>query len=142
MRKLLFKCAMIAFAAGALCPVRAQSGSPPPAASTPPRASIPEQGDAVTKTGQLAGPVASPADLTGKTIYTNRGRIIGRIVFMSRGLRGEQVAVVRIDDLFGMTGKYLLFPVTSLSPKRDRGFVTSLSASQIERLPETQVQTP
>jgi hypothetical protein len=142
MRKLLVECAAIALGLGALCPIQAQSGSPPSAASLPPAASIPEQGDRVTTTGQLAGPVASPADLTGKMVYTKKGRVIGRIVFMSRGAHGEQVAVVHIEEFYGIRGRYLLFPVTSLSPKSGLSYATSLSVSQIKGLSETQSQTP
>ncbi len=142
MRKFLFECVVIALGIGVLCPIQAQSGSPPPATSTPPAASIPERGDRVTTAGQLVGPVASPADLTGKMVYTNNGRKIGRIVFMSRGARGEQVAVVDMEEFFGMKGRKLLFPVTSMSPKSEHAYTTSLSFYQIKRLPETQNQTP
>lgn len=142
MRKSPIECAVVALCVGVLCPIQAQSGSPPSASSTPPPASIPEQGDSVTTAGQLVGPVASPADLTGKLVYTKRGRKIGRIVSMSRGARGEQVAVVNIEEFFGVRGRKLLFPVTSLSPKSDRSYATSLSVSQIERLPKSQNQNP
>jgi hypothetical protein len=61
---------------------------------------------------------------------------------MSRGAQGEQYAVVIMEKVLGLGGRNLLFPVSSLALKNSRGYATSLSSSQIERLPEMQSSTP
>ena len=92
--------------------------------------------------GQPAGPAASLANLTGKLVYDRGGHAIGVVISTSHGKGAEQFAVVRMEKVRRLVGKYLVFPVSSLVLKNSRGYITSLSLSQIRRLPETPNPSP
>jgi hypothetical protein len=142
LRIFLLACSAIVLGACAVDQTEAQTATQPAAVPAPPPPAIPEQGDPVPTAGQPAGPAASLVDLTGKLIYAGGGHTIGTVISMSKGARGEQYAVVTMDKVLGLGGKNLLFPVSSLALKNRRGYATSLSSSQIKRLPETQSSTP
>ena len=139
MRMFLLAFSAMALGACAINQTHAQTPAVPSSVSAPP---IPEQGDPVPTAGQPAGPPATLVDLTGKLVYSGRGHRIGTVISMNRGSLGQQYAVVNMAKVLGLGGKNLLFPVSSLALKNSRGYVTSLSSSQIKRLPETQDSTP
>ena len=142
MRTFLLACTAIALCACEIHQTQAQSATSSLASSPPPAPAIPEQGDPVPTAGQPAGPAASLANLTGKLVYDRGGHPIGVVISTGKGKEGEQFAVVQMEKAPRLMGKYLVFPVSSLVLKNSRGYITSLSLSQIKRLPETPNPSP
>lgn len=143
MKKLLLTCSAIAF--GALSPGFAQTAAPQSAPAnqvqqTAPAATqdqtIPQGATSSPQTGQMGQPTATTQDLTGQTIYNSSGRAIGTVSSMTVDAQGQQEAVVGIEKYLGMGGTQVLFPVSSLQAKDSGGFTTTLTASEIKKLPK------
>jgi len=73
-------------------------------------------------------------DLTGQTIYTSKGRAIGKVSAMTTDAQGQQAASVSIERFLGMGGQTVAIPVSSLQARSSGGYSTSLTASQIKSL--------
>ncbi len=130
MKKLLISCAVAALGAGVLFgPVFAQDAMSPSTPST-------GQPTPQTAPSSPSAPSAMRNDLTGQTVYTEKGGKIGTVSSMATDAQDQQQAVVSIEKFLGLGGKNVLFPVSSLSPKAGGGYTTSLSSTAIKKLPK------
>ncbi len=103
-------------------PANGPSATTPPATATPPTQASPTQGQ------------TTAADLTGQTIYSSKGRKIGKVTAMSTDAHGQQAAAVSIERYLGMGGQTVLIPVSSLQARNAGGFTTNLSSTEIKSL--------
>ncbi len=74
------------------------------------------------------------ADLTGQTIYSSKGRKIGKVTAMSTDAHGQQAAAVSVERYLGMGGQTVLIPVSSLQARDNGGYTTNLSSTEIKSL--------
>ncbi|HEY0283506.1 MAG TPA: PRC-barrel domain-containing protein [Rhizomicrobium sp.] len=110
MKKFLMVCAVSALSAGLFFPINAQ--------------------DAAQPVTSPSGQTATQPDLVGQTVFNSEGSTIGTVSSVATDAQGQQAAVVDIS------GKKILFPVSSFTPKDGGGYTTTLSAEEIKNLPE------
>jgi hypothetical protein len=107
-----------------------QTMSPPTEQQLPPTTEAPHQSSSPSQ-GQTTA-----ADLTGQLIYSSTGHKIGSVSSMTTDAQGQQEAVVSVGRYLGMGGKNVLMPVSSLQARSKGGYETTLSSSEIKKLPE------
>lgn len=107
----------------------------PPAAQAQPSPSAPAS-QAVPTSSATAPAPSDQSNLTGQMIYSSKGTKIGTVAAVSTDTKGQQQAVVGVEQFLGLGGKNILFPVSSLQPRAAGGFTTSLSSAEIKKLPE------
>lgn len=120
--------------------------APAPAASAPaaPAAQAAPDAAAPAATAPAAAATPAPSDqsaLAGQMIYSSKGTKIGTVAAVSTDAQGQQQAVVGVERFLGLGGKNILFPVSSLQPRTGGGFTTSLSSTEIKKLPEASAST-
>ena len=78
----------------------------------------------------------SAPDMTGQSIYTSDGDMIGVVEAMTTDTSGQHMAVVRVGRHRGLGARRVLFPTNSLQAREKGGYMTNLSEDQIEQLPK------
>lgn len=83
------------------------------------------------------GKVMPSADLTGQTIYTSTGNLVGRVLSMAKGSQGLRAAVVSTGQRLGIGGVNILLTIDKLQAReKGGGFFTNLTQAQVRALPK------
>ena len=95
------------------------------------------QADATPTSDDQKSAVPANADLTGQTIYTSTGNVVGKVASMTTDAQHQRTAVVSTEQRLGIGGVRILMPVSQLQPRENGGgYFTNMTQAQVRALPK------